>query len=175
MRDLETIRMDPDDTPPDVECRLRRLLDAHGAPYEEIAHVSARSAVEAAAARGTPLHRGGKSVLMKLEGRGMVILVIPGDHRVSGRALRKNLGVDRYRFARAEELAAVLALAPGSVPPFGRPLFDVELVVCSHRANQAEIVFAMGRSDRSVRMATRDWLAIAQPQVITELSELAEG
>ncbi len=145
---------------------LLDLLAASGRPYALLDHPEAVSAEAAAAARGTPLEIGGKSVLMSVEKLGFVVLVVGSDRRVEGKLLRKALGVQRYRFASPEELLALTGLRPGAVPAFARPLFDAELVVGEDVAARPEIAFAAASSTRSVRMATADWLAVARPRVI---------
>ena len=134
-------------------------------------HDEALNAEQAAAARGTPLSMGGKSLLMKLDGIGMAVVAIPGDARLSGALLRRGLGVARYRFARPEELAATLGLPPGAVPPFGRPVFPLPLFVDARLAAGPQLVFALGSRRRSARVATADYLARAQPDRVVPLSE----
>jgi len=152
------------DTPPAT--RLRALLDGAGRPHVVLEHAPATTAREAAAARGTPLAIGGKSVLMKAENLGFVVLVVGSDRRIDGPLLRRALRVQRYRFASAEELAALTGLAPGEVPPFGRPLFDVGLLCGEDIAARPEIAFAAASRTQSIRMQTLDWLAVARPVVV---------
>lgn len=146
--------------------RLLALLSASGRPFSVLEHPPATSARAAALARATPLAIGGKSVLMKADKLGFVVLVVGSDRRIDGRLLRRALRVQRYRFASAEELAALAGLAPGEVPPFGPPLFDVALYVGEDVAARPEIAFAAASRARSVRMATADWLAVADPRVV---------
>lgn len=146
--------------------RLIALLAASERPYTVLRHPPARTAPEAAAARGTPLDIGGKSLVLSVERLGFVVVVVGSDRRIDGKALRRALGVQRYRFATAPELLALTGLTPGEVPPFGRPLFEARLVVGADVRARAEIAFAAGESTISVRMATEDWAAVAQPEVL---------
>lgn len=145
---------------------LVAFLAASGRPFEVIEHVEARSAVEAAAARGTPLEIGGKTVVMKIDKIGYSALVVGSHRRIEGRLLRKALHVQRYRFASREELVELEGLSPGEIPPIGRPLFPVELFVGRDLVERPEIAFAAAAATRSIRMATADWLAIANPTVV---------
>ena len=145
---------------------LLAVLAASGRPFSVIDHPEAVSAVEAAAARGTPLEIGGKSVLMSVERWGPVVVVVGSDRRIEGKLLRRALGVQRYRFASAEELLALTGLRPGAVPAFARPAFEAELVVGEDVAARPEIAFAAGSALRSIRMATGDWLGVAKPRVV---------
>jgi Ala-tRNA(Pro) deacylase len=146
--------------------RLLAFLADSGRPHTRIDHPPATSAVEAASARGTPLSIGGKSLVMRADKLGFVVLVVGSDRRIDGRLLRRALRVQRYRFATPEELAALTGLAPGEVPPFGRPLFDAALYVGEDVAARPELAFAAASRTRSVRMATADWLALAAPAVV---------
>lgn len=145
---------------------LLALLDASGHPYTLLEHPEARTAEEAAAARGTTLAVGGKSVLMRAERVGDVVIVVGSDRRIEGRALRKALGIQRYRFASPEELLALSGLRHGELPAFARPLFEAELVVGEDFLDREEIVFAAASATRSVRMRIGDWVAAARPRIV---------
>lgn len=153
-----------------VEARIEALLDAVGAAREALTHRPVTGAADAADARGTALAEGGKALLLKAERLGFVLLALPGDARLDGRALRAALRVQRYRLATAEELLRLTGLAPGCVPPFGRPVFDLPLWVDAALAARPRIVFTPGRPDRSLRLATADWLAAARPDGVARLS-----
>ena len=145
---------------------LVALLAASGRPFAVLEHPEARSAEEAAAARGTPLALGGKSVLMRADRLGSVVLVAGSDRRIEGKLLRRALGIQRYRFASAEELLAAAGLRHGELPAFARPLFDADLAVGEDFLQRDEIVFAAASATRSVRMRLADWLAVAKPRVV---------
>lgn len=145
---------------------LLALLDASGLPFTVLDHAEARTAEAAAEARGTPLALGGKSVLMRAERVGDVVVVVGSDRRIDGRALRKALGIQRYRFASPEELLALADLRHGELPAFARPLFEAELVVGEDFLHREGIVFAAASATRSVRMRVGDWVAAARPRIV---------
>jgi Ala-tRNA(Pro) deacylase len=60
-----------------------------------------------------------KNLFIKDRKGGIWLVVMPGDKRADLGRLEKVLGAPRFSFARPEVLAEVLALAPGSVTPFG--------------------------------------------------------
>lgn len=145
--------------------RVQALLA--GVPHVILDHPPASDSVSAARARGTPLEHGGKSLLMKLDrGIGFAILVVGGDRRIDNAALRRHLRVRRYRFATEAELKQITGLQPGCVPPFGRPVFDVPLLVDADTAARDRIAFSLASHTRSVVMATADWLAVAKPDQV---------
>ena len=147
------------------------MLDASGRPYTLLHHAAARTAEEAAAARGTPLSMGGKTVLMTVERLGPVLVVVGSDRRIDGKRLRKGLGVQRYRFATDDELLATTGLRSGEVPAFGRPCFDALLVVGEDLLEREELVFAAASAAASVCMRTADWRAVAAPRVLPSFTE----
>ncbi len=154
----------------DLEATLLSLLAEAGATWEILDHAPIASAAEAAALRGTALEEGGKALVMKLDRIGFAVLALGGDRRVDGKALRRGFGIQRYRFARREELRDLTGLAPGAVPPFGRPVFDLPLFVDADLAAGARIAFTLGRPDRSVLLDTAAWLRAARPEEILPLA-----
>ena len=151
--------------------RVALLLSDRSAVHEVIEHEAAATAAEVAAARGTPLEMGGKSIVMKLDrGIGFAVLVLGGHRALDNPSLRKNLGARRYRFAAIEELHELTGLTPGCVPPFGRPVFDLPLYVDEATARSVQIAFAAASHTRSIVMGTADWLELAEPTKILPLS-----
>ncbi len=143
--------------------RILEALRAHGADLEVREHAPARTAVEAAELRGTALSDGCKAIVMKLGSR-FAVLAFSADRTIDNRKLRHHLRVRRYRFATPDELAELTGgLVPGSVPPFGRPIFDLPLYVDAERAAAEWVWFTNGSRSQSVRARVVDWLAVALP------------
>lgn len=158
----------------DVTERIEAHLRAVGVPWTPLLHPPAHSAEEAARLRGTSLQMGGKSLVMKLDrGIGFAVIALQGSRVMDNRALRQHLGLRRYRFATHDELRDHTSLAPGCVPPFGRPIFDLPLFVDRGLAELFEIAFAPGRHDCSFRMRTKDWLRAAVPTDVFSFSRPA--
>jgi len=157
--------------PPTDTCdRIVALLEAEGVRFDLLAHDPVRTAAEAASVREGSDVLGGKSLVMKLGGGGFVLVAVGGTRRMDNRALRRHLGVGRVRFATRAELAELTGLEPGAVPPFGRPIFDLPLHVDRTLADATRIGFTPGRHDRSIVMATGDWLRVARPAGIHALT-----
>ena len=158
-----------DDTPSDatygpVLAAVRRLLDGAGVVYEEGRHEPVRTAADAAAARGCPIEIGAKSIVLKTDDT-FRLFVLSGDAVLRSRLIRKHLGVRRTRFATAAELRRLTGLAPGAVPPFGRPVLPLELYVDRDLLGQPRIAFTPGVHTVSIIMATEDYRRIAAPRV----------
>lgn len=144
---------------------IAALLRDAGAEYREVRHAPVRTAEEAAAARGTPLEIGAKSIVLKVDDA-FGVYATSAATIVRARFLRRNLGAKRTRFATPEELASLTGLVPGSVPPFGEPVLPVPLFVDPSLFRGAEIAFTPGLRDRSIVVATADYRRIARPEVV---------
>ncbi len=147
--------------------RLVQLLE--GVPHQRVDHEPITSAAHAAEVRGTPAEIGGKALVMKI-GKVFSVLAIPGDGRIDGRTLRASLGVQRYRFATREELLERTGLTPGSVPPFGRPLFDMPLFIDAALAVQDRIAFTLGIPTASAIVSMADYMTVARPDAVVPLT-----
>ena len=157
----------------DVQDRIQALLRGHSLPFSAIDHRHAQTSEQVAAARGTPLHIGGKSLILRVGGQtppDFRLFVVSGARRTRSRDIRRFLGIKRMRFATAEELLALTGLTPGCVPPFGRPIFDIPLYVDQSIADNDEIAFSAGQHTRSIQMKTVDYLRAAQPAAIFSFS-----
>ena len=141
--------------------RLTTLLDAHGVAYDVLHHPPVHTSEEAARVRGTPLASGAKALVCRADDR-FVLFVLPGDRRLDGRRVRKALGWKRLRFATPDEVAALTALAPGSIPPFGQ-LFALPTYCDDALAEQPRINFNAGDHARSVALAFADYAAVERP------------
>jgi Ala-tRNA(Pro) deacylase len=150
----------------DVQMRISALLDARKTRYLRLEHAPSKSAIEASKHRGTPLQMGGKTLVMKTDRLGFVVLALRGSDTVHNRAFRSHLNLRRYRFATRDELDALTGLSPGCIPPFGRPVFDMPLYVDTHLAAREEIAFTAGSHTLSFTLTTRDWLTAANPTEI---------
>lgn len=141
--------------------RLVALLDEHGAAYEVLHHAAVFTSEEAARVRGTTLGSGAKALVCRADGR-FVLFVLPGDRRLDGRQVRRALGWKRLRFATQDEVAALTALAPGAIPPFGQ-LFGLPTYCDDALADEPRINFNAGDHARSVALAFADYAAVERP------------
>jgi len=63
-------------------------------------------------------------------------------------------------------------LAPGMVPPFGAPVFELPLYVDAALAHQEAIAFTLARADRSMVLPMATYLDIAAPTAVLPLTEM---
>ena len=98
------------------------------------------------------------------------LFVMPADRRLDSRAVKRELGARRLRFASAEELLEFTGLVPGSVPPFGEPLLPFPLNLDEEITRNERIAFNAGSLEHSFRMKVEDYLALARPGRVFSLS-----
>lgn len=145
---------------------IRRLLSGLPCEFRVVHHPPTRTSEESAAARGEPLHLGGKALLLKAEDDQFRLFILPADAKLDSQAIRQELGLKKTRFASAEELLELTGLVPGSVPPFGRPILPFDLYVDQGIAENDRIAFNAGSLTDSIILPTADYLRAAQPRAI---------
>jgi prolyl-tRNA editing enzyme YbaK/EbsC (Cys-tRNA(Pro) deacylase) len=144
---------------------IRALLNKHGVHFRQIHHAPTRTSQEAAEARSEPLHIGGKAIVGKA-GEKFHVFVFSAARRLDSRAIRKQLGVPRFRFATAEELRQLTGLVPGSVPPFGRPILPLDLYVDTSIQDNDRIAFNAGSLTDSIVLAQDRYFEVARPVAV---------
>ena len=144
--------------------KIRSLLDTHGAQYREVRHSPTRTSEESAKARGEALSVGGKALLLKLDDS-FKLFVLSAARRVDSGKIKRRFRAKSIRFANQKELLELTGLEPGSVPPFGRPLFPLDLFVDSTVTQNDRIAFNAGSLTDSIIMNVTDYMEIARPLV----------
>ena len=140
------------------------LLSSRGIAFREVEHEPTFTSEQAAAARGEPIEIGGKAMVVKVVQR-FHLFVLSAARAVDANAIRKHLDARRSRFATPEELTRLTGLVPGCVPPFGRPILDLDLYADQALLQNERIAFNAGSLTHSIIMRLADWLAVAQPAV----------
>jgi prolyl-tRNA editing enzyme YbaK/EbsC (Cys-tRNA(Pro) deacylase) len=154
---------------PDVLERLREFLDRAGVAYTVKVHEPTYTSEQSAQARGEPLSIGAKALLVKVDEE-FRLFVLPADRKLDSAAARRGLDARKLRFATADELSELTGLVPGSVPPFGRPVLPLDLVVDEALAQNHRVAFNAGSLTTSIVMAAADYLRLCGGQrlVITQ-------
>ncbi len=148
----------------DVHTAIREWLEAEGVPFEERAHEVVSTAAAAAAARGTPLEIGAKTILFKVDAS-FALFAFSAARALHSLLVRRKLGVRRTRFATSEELSSLAGLERGAVPPFGKPILPFPLYADPSLLENRQIAFTPGCRDHSIIMESAAWKALAEPTV----------
>ncbi len=149
-------------------------LDAQGVDYRLMHHAPTRTSQDSAQARGEPVAIGGKSLVLKAADR-FVLVVLSAGLRASSKALRRALGVRRLRFADPEELLRLTGCVPGCVPPIGRPILDLPLLVDASILRNDRIAFNAGSLTDSVIMARADWQRCVEVETVLDVAQTGPG
>jgi Ala-tRNA(Pro) deacylase len=152
----------------DVYARLIAELDASGARYRLIEHAPEGRTEVVSVLRGHALSSAAKCLILLVKiGKKQtryVLAVVPGDARLDLAAVKTLLGASYVAFAdtgKAEQLAGSVT---GTILPFS---YDerLELIADPALLDCGELYFNAGRLDRSVALASEDYLRLADPRI----------
>ena len=141
--------------------KIKSWLNQQGIEFKEVSHEPTLTSEQSAKARGEDLSIGGKAILMKV-GDQYKLFVISAAKKIDSKAIKKYFGVKKLRFADSEELMKLTSLVPGSVPPFGKPFFDLDLYIDQSLITNQKIAFNAGSLTNSIIMRMDDYLKIVQ-------------
>ena len=139
-------------------------LDSKNIEYKYVEHEATKTSQESADARGEDISIGGKALLLKV-GENFMLFVMSAAKKLDSKAIKNKFKVKKVRFASAEELFEITGLVPGSVPPFGLPVFDYYLYVDESIMSNNKIAFNVASLTSSVVMSVGDYLKLANPEV----------
>lgn len=130
--------------------------------FEEIEHAPSMTCEESARARGKKQRIGGKTLLLK-DKKGFRLFTMSAALEFDSQKARKLLGSQKLRFATSEELMSLCGALSGALPPFGRPLQDLDLYIDSSVLDNEEIAFNAGLLTCSFIMNTKIWFELVAP------------
>ena len=107
------------DTPMTGEERAAQELAGSGIDHEILRHGPVRSLAEAAEARGMTPDRVVKTLVVRRGDDDFLVVLVPGDRRISWPKLRAVLGTSRLSMPDAEEAREVTGYERGTITPFG--------------------------------------------------------
>lgn len=148
---------------------IQQLLTSQHIDFKHIAHEPTPTSEDAARVRGDDLSSGAKAIVYKVE-KEFYLFVFAADNRMNPKKIKAHFKAQgkkakKSRFASVEELADLTGLVPGAVPPFGRPILDFDLFVDPSLLENERISFNAGSMTNSIKMALKDYLEVAKPEV----------
>ena len=152
----------------DVYARLIADLDASGARYRLIEHAPEGRTEVISALRGHALASAAKCLILLVKvGKKQtryVLAVVPGDARLDLAAVKALLGASYVAFADTDKAEQLAGSVTGTVLPFS---YDerLELVADPALLGCGELYFNAGRLDRSIALASEDYLRLARPRI----------
>ncbi len=148
--------------------RLIDLLERGQARFRIIDHEPEGRTEPASALRRHALAQAAKCLVVRValgrRARRYVLAVVPGDRRLDLAGLNRVYAGTEASFATREIAERLAGSVSGSVVPFAlHP--DLDLVVDPDLLVHDEIFFNAARLDRSVALATDDYVGLAGPRV----------
>ncbi len=137
--------------------RILEFLKNRQISYRHIHHQPTYTCEESAKARSESLEIGAKALLMKVDDT-YSLFVLSASKQLDSKKIKKFLSTRSLRFASAEELLEQTSLVPGSVPPFGKPIFPFQLYVDSSIGELSHIAFNAGSLSDSLVISSQDYL-----------------
>jgi len=142
--------------------KIQELLKNNNINFREIHHEPIRTSEESAVARGENIKIGGKALVVKVDDS-FKVFVLSAAKKLDSSLIKKYFHAKNIRFATADELMNLTGLVPGSVPPFGKPIIDLDLYLDNSILDNNKIAFNAGSLTDSIIMDVKDYLNIAQP------------
>ncbi len=110
-------------------------LNNNDVEYKVLQHAETPMLDDSACVRGKDLSTGGKALVLKFRkaqesDTWFAIFVVSASRKLHTKTIKNEFKSKNVWFATKEELAELTSgLVPGSVPPFGRPIVDLDLFV----------------------------------------------
>lgn len=143
---------------------LKKFLDENGVDYEVVAHDTAYTAQEVAAAAHIPGREMAKTVIVKLDG-GLAMAVLRATDRLDLDLLKSAAGAKQAELASENEFEVRFPeCETGAMPPFGN-LYDMEVHVDKRLAEDDEIAFNAGSHTEAFTVAWADFERLVGPNV----------
>ncbi|MDH3609249.1 MAG: YbaK/EbsC family protein [Gammaproteobacteria bacterium] len=146
--------------------KLRNLLDQEHIRYITIQHSPAYTAQEIAASAHIPGKELAKTVIAKINKK-LSMLVLPASYKVHLKLLSETLGTKNVELVPESEFEnAFPECELGAMPPFGN-LYDMDTYVDKSLEEDEEIAFNAGNHSELIKLAYKDYVRIAKPEVIS--------
>lgn len=143
--------------------RLKAFLDAQGVQYVSIPHRQAYTAMEVAQSAHVRGREMAKTVIVDVDGR-LAMAVLPATRHVDVEHLRRSVGAQHVGIAREGDFRFGFPdCEVGAMPPFGN-LFNMDVLVDPHLAEDEAIAFTAGSHSEVVKMAYCDFERLVHPR-----------
>jgi Ala-tRNA(Pro) deacylase len=156
---------------------ILELLNNNCIDYKVLQHAETPTSEDSARVRGEDLSTGGKALVLKFRepqesDAGFAIFVMSASRQLHTKSIKNEFKSKNVRFATKEELAELTdGLVPGSVPPFGRPIVDLDLFIDTSITENETIAFNCGSLTDSIIMSRADYMEVADPTKVFSFSK----
>jgi Ala-tRNA(Pro) deacylase len=143
---------------------VTEFLDRAGVPYEVLEHERTQTAAAEARAAGMPAADVAKTVVLRDEA-GVRLAVIPADHRLDLRKVKRELGSKGLRLVTEREMEREFSdFEVGAVPPFG-PMFHVLELMDERLLEHDQILCGGGDHEHAVLVDPHDVVRASRARV----------
>lgn len=139
------------------------LLEQAGVPYEVHRHEEPQYTAEGVAQDiGAPVDQVVKAMLVRCDESWYVLVIIPGDRRLSLEKVRRALGAGKVNLASRQEVERITGYTVGAVSVIGFRQGGVLALVDERVLGLPQIVISSGRPDAGLSLSPDD-LTVALP------------
>ena len=140
------------------------FLEENKIEYKKIHHKPTPTSEDSARERGEDIKIGGKALILKID-NDFKIFVLSASFKLDSKNIKKHLKTKKLRFATKEELFELTGLFPGAIPPFGKPIINLDLYIDESILNNKKIAFNAGSLEDSIIIDTKDYIKIIKGEV----------
>jgi Cys-tRNA(Pro)/Cys-tRNA(Cys) deacylase len=143
------------------------LLEQKGIPYQAHQHQEDQyTAEDVAADLGVPVAQVVKAMLVRCDGSWYVLVVVPGDQRLSLDKVQATVGAGKVNLASKQEVERITGYTVGAVSVMGFRQGGVLTFVDEGVLDLEQVVISSGRPDAGLALSSEDLLAAVEgPQV----------
>lgn len=147
------------------------LLEQKGIPYEVHSHKEAQYTAEGVAGDlGVPVAQVVKAMLVRCDGSWYVLVVIPGDRRLSLDKVRATVGAGKVNLASKQEVERITGYTVGAVSVMGFRQGGVLTFVDQGVLELGQVVISSGRPDAGLALSTEDMMAALEGAQVGDFS-----
>ncbi len=144
--------------------KIKKVLNDSKVKYEVIEHEPVHTSEDAARVRGVDIKIGAKSMIIRSEGK-FYNFVISAAKKIEWNKVKQILNSKSASLAKPEEVLKEVNCEIGSVAPFGN-LYGLKIYCDPFLLENEFIEFNAGLHTISIRMKSKDWLKIANPEIV---------
>ena len=139
---------------------ITKMLQDHRLEFTTVHHEVTLTSEASAKARGEDIAIGAKAIVMKIDSE-FKLFVLSAALRIDSRKIKEHFKAKSIRFATADELLQQTGLVPGSIPPFGAPVLNLDLYVDTSVLVNERVAFNAGSLTDSIIMRSKDYADIS--------------
>jgi prolyl-tRNA editing enzyme YbaK/EbsC (Cys-tRNA(Pro) deacylase) len=151
--------------------KIKQYLEENKVKFEELVHKTVYTAHDAAQTLKTKLSEIGKPLVIKADGKYMLIL-LPANRQLDIKKLKNKLGAKKVEIVSEKVMAKTLKLKKEAVGAFGK-LRQLKVYVDKNVLKNKKVIFATSDFKRSIKMMAKDFVKLEEA-VVGEVSKTKE-